>query len=326
VPPEITRENLMAARLSRKKRIWKELRKPKDRFGRQYVVWVDNVNKHPVTSWEPQFTAPVSVPDRFLSIPEDKPWRCEVDFVSYREELREAVREWQRVLAGMMQKFYPDQPDLEPPRKILDLVGPKPQRWELVELANRGDPWCLGLTPERTAAVRFFLKDTETFMPNVLAERQAERGAGTAYLGAEFEQQFGKAVARGAKSRFADEDDADDAAAYRAGLGAGSEDEGSFDLSGDVETGDTFDEYDPTAVPTDLVGDDDFDAADLDDGEERVDLDLTKATAAMAAADRAADVEEQFDRGAVGGRVLPKGERLRGEGKSTRTRPRRGQE
>ena len=147
MPPEITRANLNFS-TSRKVK-WRSLSKKMDRFRRQYIVWLDRNNSEPVGQIERHFSAPVDIPNEFMSFPEAEPWRVELDLEGYARYLKVAKQEWEARYKLIRSKLAKEEPD----SKAVDMVGPPPQDWRLVVLLSRGDPWCLGFTQARTPAV-----------------------------------------------------------------------------------------------------------------------------------------------------------------------------
>lgn len=147
MPPEITREKLNFS-MTRKVK-WRYLSKKFDRFRREYIVWLDRNNSEPTGQVERHFSAPLTIPDEFLTFPNDKPWRVDLDLLAYARYLKASLQEWEvryEEIRGSLAKNVPDE-------KALKLAGEKPQDWRLVVLADRGDAWCLGFQAERTPAV-----------------------------------------------------------------------------------------------------------------------------------------------------------------------------
>jgi hypothetical protein len=164
-PIEITRSSLRHA-LNRKPRKRSFLIRPKDVFGRRYTVWMDKNSEppSPVGLIDRTFSEPREcvIPDRFLSIPviDETPIysRMAIDFDGYITELKEALAMWRADAGQWMRKLYKELGVQRAAKgdyteDVLELAGPMPIRWELIELAKRGDKWCLGLQGERTPAV-----------------------------------------------------------------------------------------------------------------------------------------------------------------------------
>jgi|ERR1035437_5702698 hypothetical protein len=135
---------------------WRILSKKFDRFknprtglNRLWIVWLDRNNMEPTGQLERTFSAPIDVPDSFVSFPVDKPWRIELDLDGYARYLKRALIEWEL----RYKEIRDSRPKSEPDERVLQLAGPKPQDWRLVVLMSRGDPWCLGFTQKRTPAV-----------------------------------------------------------------------------------------------------------------------------------------------------------------------------
>lgn len=159
---------------------------PHDVFGREYTVWIDKDSEAPVGLIERNFTEPklCVVPQKFLTVPPQQSWRLVVDFSGYIDVLATAYAEWHANAKEWMTKLYRE---LGAQRAeagdfsldALELAGPRPQPWQLIELARRGDPWCLGFTEERTPAVVSLIGEP---VPEPRRMR-AKDGAPTTYLG-----------------------------------------------------------------------------------------------------------------------------------------------
>lgn len=156
MPTEVTRSDLRYS-LTRKVK-WRFLAKKMDRFKREYIVWLDRNNSEPTGQIERHFTAPIDIPDNFMSFPEDKPWRVNLDLDGYARYLKTARQEWEGRLNEYRAALRADQPD----SKAQEKAGDPPQDWRLIVLLSRGDPWCLGITQTRTPAVEALIGPAPT--------------------------------------------------------------------------------------------------------------------------------------------------------------------
>lgn len=197
MPPEITRERLNFSMNRRVK--WRTLSKKMDKFGRPYIVWLDRNNLEPTGQVERAFNVnadnegrAVDVPDlygqgtRGISFPADYPWRVQLDLEGYARFLKRSLAEWE-----LRYKDIRDtRPKGEPEERALQMVGPKPQDWRLIVLMSRGDPWCLGKTSRRTAAVEALIGKAPT-RSQLRMERERPRDL---RLDPELEALIGKGV------------------------------------------------------------------------------------------------------------------------------------
>jgi hypothetical protein len=194
-PIEITRSSLRYA-LNRKPKKRSFLIRPKDVFGRKYTVWMDKNSEPPapVGLISRNFSEPREcvIPDRFLGIPiiDETPIysRMAIDFDGYITELKEALELWKRDANQWMRKLYKELGVQRAARgeyteDVLELAGPMPERWELIELAKRGDKWCLGGQAERTPAVIEILG----VAPTMRSPRRAQGGQRTQDMGERLE-------------------------------------------------------------------------------------------------------------------------------------------
>lgn len=305
MPPEITREKL-AYSMTRKVK-WRYLSKKFDRFRREYIVWLDRNNSEPVGQVERHFTAPIDIPDEYLQFPEDKPWRVDLDLDGYARYLKGALHEWE----VRYEQIKADRKASEPEDRIRQIAGPKPQDWRLVVLLSRGDPWCLGKQMERTPAVIRLIGEAPS---EAQIRREAQKGPADLRLGDELEALLSSTEK--SPSQFPDElverregydDDEDDAELRQ--LARQTVKLTDVDPDGEIARRMKMDEI--LGVSTDghviadeeeaeLTGDIDLDdaASDLDDG----------------IVDLAAELEEEADPGAEGGKRI--------DPRKNRTRPR----
>lgn len=213
--PEVTLANLNAHKVGGKKKKWRRLVKPRDRWGREYVMWLDHQSGDPVGTIERRFLENVPVPDSYLKFDQEEPWRVQLDLERYAADLRRGRAEWDRIAAAVMvrkygQQAYDEQNRVRPlTPEVRDIVGPPPQDWRLVELLRRGDAWCLGMTTKRTAAVTAILGAHGTFLPE---QRNLEPEAEGFDLGDALEALAGRSPM--VKGGFADELDAAARMAY----------------------------------------------------------------------------------------------------------------
>lgn len=203
---EVTRERLNFS-MSRKVK-WRTIAKKIDRFGREYITWLDRNNLEPTGLIERHFTAPVDIPDKYLRFPEAKGWRVDLLLEDYARYLKTALQEWEFRYQDIRGKLQKDEPE----EKALKIVGPKPQDWRLIVLLSRGDKWCVGSQAERTPAVVEILGPAPTE-----AQLRAERlkGPSDLRLDPKLEALIGAGAMRSAfPDELMEEGDYDDAAAF----------------------------------------------------------------------------------------------------------------
>lgn len=286
---EVTMAQLREARLSTKKKKWKTLRKPTDQYGRGYIVWTDTENGDATSAIERQFTAPVDLPDRFMRIDPDRPWRMNLDFVPYIKECRVALAEWEHLAKTLMQKLYGEKAGTELTPEVLRLAGHRPQDWRVVELARRGDPWCLGITKTRTAPVKHFIGDND-FIPRQLGAGLDGFNGDDFDLGDEFERQFGKLLGKNKPVGFQEDRDKDEERQYRARAAAEiAAMEAELDAASEIMDGSRADVQ---------IGDDVF-------AEDDRLADQVSAGYGDEVLEAAADLEDILDGGATGGTKVP---------------------
>lgn len=303
--PEITWSSLRSSQDRNIKWRYKSIKQ--DKFRRRYVCWLDRNNGDPTGMVERVFRAPVDVPDEYLSYPEDRPWRVDINFEGYARMLKKAGEEWDRKLEQVMMEMPGGRGTTDkgaPSQHALKYVGPKPQDWRLVVLAAKGDPWALGLTKKRTKAVIMIL-GTESEQQR--REREAQkRGAISADLS--LGKELDKAADEGSVGTggFEDEEDDDLPPQVRHLLRRQAKLEKEAAQS--VEIRDDDDPETDVLDGTDL-DDEDLEGLDEDDVDLELDPDL----------ERAMNEEEHHDKdGLGGGRKVPvKGDRAARVNKAT---------
>lgn len=286
--PEIT---WTALRSSQDRQIkWRYKSIKQDKFRRRYVCWLDRNNGDPTGQVERTFRAPVDVPDEFLSYPEDRPWRVDVNFEGYARMLKKKLEEWKAKLEGVMLQLPGGRganKDGSPSDEALKYVGAPPQDWRLVVLAAKGDPYCLGLTRKRTKAVIMILGKES---PEEKLQRETERRGAIASdlsLGKELDEAANEgSIGAGG---FVDEDDDDLPGPVRKILRRQAKLEKEAAQS--VETD-----------PDDDPGEDVLDGTDLDDDDlENLDEDDDIDLSLDPDLENAMDEEEKHDRAGLGG-------------------------
>lgn len=71
-----------------------------------------------------------------------------VDYALYKNDIREAWKEWRNRVRSLEVKFHGDKANPEKPSaQTLDLAGQPPQRLELIMAMEAGNRWALGLSP-----------------------------------------------------------------------------------------------------------------------------------------------------------------------------------
>lgn len=261
-PPEITRSGLRHA-LTRKPKKRSFLIRPKDVFGRKYTVWMDKNAEPPApvglisrTFSEPRECV---IPDKYLSIPivDETPIysRMRIDFDGYITELQDAMALWKKDADQWMRKLYREMGVQRAARgdyseDVLELAGPMPTDWRLIELAKRGDPWCLGFQSQRTPGVIEILGEAP-----VMRKPRRTRSGATRDMGERMESlaaQYLKDHAQDFAEDLDEEEQRGMEAAWdrkeRETLGIG-DDDGSGELDGDEleDLDEEGDEYDRAA-------------------------------------------------------------------------------
>ncbi|MCC7053984.1 MAG: hypothetical protein IT355_12040 [Gemmatimonadaceae bacterium] len=149
----ISASDLQTTRMSTKVKQFRETVLVFDEFRREWTVILDTVSKG-IVDVVSSVPAPVSVPIQYMSIPRLTPWRLVIDWRRYVGELRRAMLEWERRVLEHMKALYKEQADgMAPTSTALALAGMPPQDWRIAAFAAKGDPWALGLQPQRTQRV-----------------------------------------------------------------------------------------------------------------------------------------------------------------------------
>lgn len=233
---QITRASLRTA-MGSKPRKRRSRRLLKDVFKRQYTVWVDltGEDEHPTGLIDRNYTAPVNIPDRYLTIDADRPWRMVVDFVAWVRDLKQARAQWETIVKFWMKKLYGAKGvGVTPTQEALELAGEPPMDFRLAQLTAAGDPWCLGFTSERTPAVRAVIGEGDV-VPVAKARRTLSAHA-ELRLDPELQKLLG---ARASDAEFEDEagDDEVEALDFRRRTDAEDADEEEEDneLTGDAD-------------------------------------------------------------------------------------------
>ncbi len=144
-----------------------------DQHGREWFATIELKTGHPCGLIQPKFTAPLDVPQQYLTINLEKPYELIIAYDPWIASLRAA---WTARAAHLRSvglavhgdKYNPEKPS----REQLEIVGPPPQPVEPVIAAKQGNKYVLGLTEKMPDwAKPYFIKDEE---PEVVYEDVAE--------------------------------------------------------------------------------------------------------------------------------------------------------
>ena len=159
-----------------------------DQHGRAWGAPIENKSGDPCGNLEPQFSAPLLIEDKYITI-NSRMRQIRIRYADKIRDIVEANNEWDTQMRAYARKEYGDKAGeamKNPPPGLLDLVGPRPlERREPIEAAMQGNKWILGLSPIKPDWAREFFPDEpvrkETFQveftreyPN--AEDASERG------------------------------------------------------------------------------------------------------------------------------------------------------
>jgi len=119
-----------------------------DQHGRKYYATIEIKSGDPCGLIEPQFTAPVMPPQRFLKRVPRRPYDVEIDYTEWKREIRTGWAEWQSNGRAVGMKLHGSayDPTAEFEFDVLQIIGPAPTRIEPVLAAEQGNKWALGLS------------------------------------------------------------------------------------------------------------------------------------------------------------------------------------
>lgn len=122
----------------------------RDQHGRRYYASIELRTGDPCGLIEPQFSAPLAVPQMYLERSSDpeRPYDIQVSYTRWKADIRAARSEWEREGRQLARKMHGDRfdPRADFPRDVLDIIGEPPQHVEPVIAAEQGNSWVLGLT------------------------------------------------------------------------------------------------------------------------------------------------------------------------------------
>lgn len=126
-----------------------------DQWGRQYHAVLEKETMMPTGPIEPQFQAPIHVPQKYLRAHgKAGPNRLTVELDSLQADLEAKHDEIARRIQKQTMKHFPGWTKKSPPPEVLDLVtggSTRPMPVELVYAMRQGNRWVLGFSPNRPA-------------------------------------------------------------------------------------------------------------------------------------------------------------------------------
>lgn len=119
-----------------------------DQHGRQYHAVIEIKTGDPVGMIEPLFTAPLMPEQKYLRRVPRRPYDINIDYESWKRDIRGAWGEWQREGRSLAKKLHGSayDPKADFTSDVLEVIGPAPQPIEPVIAASQGNKWVLGLT------------------------------------------------------------------------------------------------------------------------------------------------------------------------------------
>lgn len=146
-----------------------------DQHGRMWENVLDIAAKPkpgPVSLWKPKgWDAPLLPDQKYIRWHPDNMFRIEIDYRSWKIDLRAARNDWENLLHKTAGEMSPqdagaslvggskdtDYRDASP--ALLRSVGPKPQAVEPVIAAEQGEPWVLGKSNRVNVRLKAFFPD-----------------------------------------------------------------------------------------------------------------------------------------------------------------------
>lgn len=131
---------------------------PKDKWGRKWLVSVENKTGHACGAIETCFTDPLGTPQQYLALNLENPTLVDINYQQWVNDLKEAWQQYEQRVAECCIALHvrmPKKVSLESlPGEVVRIVGKPPRRWEDIERAAAGDHALLGLTPDPAPAGR----------------------------------------------------------------------------------------------------------------------------------------------------------------------------
>lgn len=118
----------------------------RDQWGRRWLAVVERETGDPVTM-TPCFTDPLNTPLKFMRIPSEAPYTCEIDYDGWIAELDAGARVYEDRRQEVTRALHGDAADLDkkPTREIMRIIGRPPISVKRVKAAAAGNPRELGL-------------------------------------------------------------------------------------------------------------------------------------------------------------------------------------
>lgn len=132
-----------------------------DQWGREYLVTIEIASGDPTGPINQNYTDPLNTPQKYLRVPRHAPYTVEIDYSLWVAELKERNADWESIFAEYCQNENLDVDDLlsRPPktakeRAAFKFAGPRPQSWENVEAASKGEKKFLFAPDYKTVGVK----------------------------------------------------------------------------------------------------------------------------------------------------------------------------
>lgn len=118
----------------------------RDQWGRKWLAIVERETADPVTMI-PCFTDALQTPLKYIVIPKDAPYTCEILYEPWIVELREASQKYRDRREEVTRALHGDAANLKlpPTREIMRIIGKPPIEVKRVLAAAAGDRKALGL-------------------------------------------------------------------------------------------------------------------------------------------------------------------------------------
>jgi hypothetical protein len=146
-----------------------------DDHGREWFGSVEIKTGHVCGLLEPQFTAPLVPPPKYIERVPKRPYDLHINYNRWIRDERSERRDWEREGRQMMRKMRGKgyDPREEFGEDVLDILGPPPNAIEPIIAAKQGNRWILGLTKKvDERLVEFF--EPEQLEPELREEREPD--------------------------------------------------------------------------------------------------------------------------------------------------------
>jgi hypothetical protein len=141
-----------------------------DQHGRSWYAVIELATGDPCGPLDARFDAPLKVPQKYIKTTKEH-GKLHINYDGWIADIRRANEDYDKQFRAHAIRMFGDKAaDAidNPPPALLDAAGPRPNAWQPVDAAKKGNKWVLGLVP--SSAKPPWAKE---FFPDVVAPKTA---------------------------------------------------------------------------------------------------------------------------------------------------------